>query len=172
MKKEIWVNTIVEGYYVSDAGNAASLKRGKFKLLKPGLVNGYLVVRLFENGVGKTYKLHRLVAEAFIPNPNNLPCVNHINEDKTDNRVENLEWCTVKYNTNYGKAPKKISEALTNGPLSKQINQYTKDNMFVNTWPSASEIERETGWKHINICRCCNHRKNYNTAYGFKWEYA
>ena len=80
--------------------------------------NGYLAINLViaETGKQKGLYIHRLVAEAFIPNPNNLPCVNHKNEDKTDNRVENLEWCTQKYNCNYGTGIQRAREtAIKNG---------------------------------------------------------
>ena len=116
---EIWKPVI--GYYglyeVSNFGRVKSInynKTGKERLMKQ-VVNkqGYYQVTLHKNGSMAAKKVHRLVAEAFIPNPNNLPCVNHKNEDKTDNRVENLEWCSIEYNNRYGMRGKKISEAIS-----------------------------------------------------------
>lgn len=136
-------------------------KNGKF--LKP-YNDRYSLLCIMNKGHKKCYSIHRLVAEAFIPNPNNLPCVNHKNENKLDNRVENLEWCTHKYNSNYGTSPKRIAEKR-----SKKVNQYTLDGTLVKTWGSCHEIERETGFKFRCISKVCTHKQK--TAYGYKWEY-
>lgn len=113
---EVWKD--IKGYerlyQVSNFGRVRSLDRvlknrwGNFckkgVILTPLLfTKGYLGVRLYDGyGNGKTYRIHRLVAETFLPNPNNYPQVNHKDENKTNNRVENLEWCTLEYNINYG----------------------------------------------------------------------
>ncbi len=111
--KEIWKD--IEGYeglyQVSNLGDVRSLKYAggnKVKILKQGNVNGYKRVSLHKNNKQKNYFVHRLVAMTFIPNPNNLPLVNHKDENKTNNSVDNLEWCTQKYNINYGSAIKKV----------------------------------------------------------------
>ena len=96
-----------DNYSVSDMGRVRNDKKNI--ILKNVKILGYVTVNLCKNGVAKKLKVHRLVAEAFIPNPNNYPIINHKNEIKDDNRVENLEWCTIKYNTNYGSAPRKIA---------------------------------------------------------------
>ena len=119
---EEWKNIIgYEGLYeVSNTGQVRSLDRyvkysnGRIHLHKGKVLSpvkdkyGYLVVCLYCNEKQKIIKIHRLVAQAFIPNPNNLPEVNHKDEDKTNNSVDNLEWCTAKYNSNYGNRTKNI----------------------------------------------------------------
>jgi hypothetical protein len=110
---EIWKSFIINDlvYEISSLGNIRSLgsKFHKGKTLKPYKAkNGYLAITLTSKHVHKY--IHRLVAEAFIPNPNNYNEINHINEDKTDNRVENLEWCTHNYNYNYGSRIEKLGK--------------------------------------------------------------
>ena len=125
--KEIWKDVVdFEGLYqVSNKGRIRSLKYGKEKILK--LVrthNGYLRICLIKNGEKKMCLVHRLVSQVFLPNPQNLPDVNHKNEDKTNNNVNNLEWCDKKYNSNYGTRNQRISEKCTNtsSPLSTVMN--------------------------------------------------
>lgn len=103
-----------EGLYaITEEGKVWSYKSNKF--LKPReIANGYLGVTLYKDGVGKQYRLHRLVAEAFIPNPDNLPIINHKNEIKTDCNVNNLEWCSHQYNSNYGSIKEKITQNASN----------------------------------------------------------
>lgn len=155
-----------EGLYeVSNYGRVRSLKdnngQARILVLKPSLdKDGYEHLQLYRNSKHKTYKVHRLVAEAFIPNPLGLPCVNHKDEVKSNNHVWNLEWCTVKYNTNYGTAIERIS---------KRVYQYTKDGSFVRSYASTREVQRRTGIPHSNICACCLGK--YKTMYGYRWSY-
>ena len=94
------------------------------------------------------------------------------NEDKTDNRAENLEWCTKMYNNHYGNAQRKLSETHTNHPnLSKPVFQKDKDGCLVNMFPSAAEASRQTGIPQSAIVRCCNGEKYYKSAGGYIWEY-
>lgn len=122
---EIWKD--IQGYdgkySVSNLGNVRSNCYGKVRLLKPmlsaGRYNGYLMVTLYKDSVGKKVKVHRLVAEAFIPNPNRLPVINHKDEDRTNNRADNLEWCTIAYNTTYNGARTRAAETWYQNHLSK-----------------------------------------------------
>lgn len=145
--------------------------------LKPGKRrHGYLGVMLYSKGGHatrgfKTFSVHRLVAEAFIPNPNGLPEVNHIDEDKTNNRAENLEWVSHIDNTNYGTAQNRRAEKLRNGSKSVAIQQFTKDGELVKTYPSLAEVHRQTGYAQANISKCAQGSKQYSHAYGFVWRY-
>lgn len=159
-------------YQVSDLGRVRSLKNGNSHILKTLLVaNGYLQVALCKNGNIKRHLVHRLVADAFIPNPNNLPQVNHKDENKGNNVKTNLEWCTPKYNMNYGTARTRTIKAQRNHPnKSKPVYQYTLNGTFVKSYPSTMEVERQTGYGNSKISDCC--RGRYKKAYGFIWSYA
>lgn len=171
-------------YQIDENGNVKSLNyRGNTKtehLLKPiKRGNGYLCVDLYDFD-GKHHKenIHRLVAETFIENPNNLPCVNHKDENKENNSVNNLEWCTHKYNSNYGTNPQKMSNNAKNNPTwqiavekSKiKVNQYDLNDNYIKTWNSFADIANY--FKLINasnIVACCKGKKK--TSYGYKWSY-
>lgn len=153
-----------EGYQISNHGNVKSLnynKTGKEKILKPKKnKSGYLQVVLYQQGKGKYHYIHRLVAQAFIENPNNLPQVNHKNQIKTDNRVENLEFCDAKYNCNFGT---RNERSATN--RSKPV-------MCLETgvvYPSANEAARQLGFAQTHISSACNGK--YKQMYGYTWEY-
>lgn len=179
--EEVWKD--IEGYeglyQVSNKGNVKSLKnnKGKYKekLLKQSKEsNGYLKVTLRKKYKKKTYLVHRLVAKAFIENPNKLPCVNHKDECKTNNVVSNLEWCTYKYNSNYGTHIKRVSESQINDPnKSKQVYQYTKDGELISVWKSTSECGRN-GYNFGNVASCCRncYKIEGNNVYkGYIWSY-
>lgn len=167
---EIWKDIKgFESYQVSNLGRVKSLnynKTGKEQILTTNGKDkcGYLHVVLCKKGKHKDCFVHRLVADAFIPNPNNLPCVNHKDECKTNNVVTNLEWCTHKYNTNYGTRNERSAKAR-----SKPVYQYTKDGTLVRSYPSIMEVERQTGYYRGPICNCCNGKNK--TAYGYVWSY-
>lgn len=169
--KEIWKDVVGTNglYQVSNKGNVRRDKR----ILKPIPRNhGYLAVFIYDgHGNGKQFSVHRLVAEAFIPNPYKLPEVNHLDECKTNNAVENLAWCSHKDNSNYGTRNIRLSEANTNGKKSRRISQYTMDGEFVAEYPSLHEAERN-GFAAANICRCARGDRKYSHAYGYKWRYA
>ena len=175
---EIWKDIVgYEGLYqISNLGRVKSLnysRTGKENILSPGLNSGgYYTVSLFKNGEIKKFRVHRLVALAFIPNPENKPCVDHINGVRTDNCVKNLRWCTQKENSNFPLARKNISESLTNHPnKSKAILQVSKDiGDIIKEYPSIKEVERQLGIASTNISQCCNGKRN--TAGGYIWRYA
>ena len=108
--------------------------------------------------------VHRLISLTFIENPNNLPCVNHIDENKDNNAVSNLEWCTNKYNSNYGTATNR-----TAAKVKKSVIQLTKEQTVINEFSSATEASSITGISRPSIVNCC--KKIYKTAGGFIWRY-
>lgn len=160
---EIWRD--IDGYeglyQISNKGNVKSLKYGKERILKPRQNRyGYLTVILCKNRIQQERKVHRLVAQEFIQNPDNKPQVNHKDECKTNNTVENLEWATAKENNNYG---------TRNERLSRKILQYSKSGEFIKEWQGAREVERMLGIANQHIIDCC--RGKYKSAYGFIWRY-
>ena len=172
MNNEVWKDIDeYEGLYqVSNLGRVKSIGYKKERILKPGRdKDGYLFVSLCKNHKIKYCRIHRLVALTFIPNPNNLPEVNHKDEDKTNNRVKNLEWCDHKYNNNYGTRIQRINEKNTNGKLSKPVIQYTKTGEFIKEWRSTWDVQRNLGYGQGHISDCCRDKRK--SAYGFVWKY-
>ncbi len=174
-----------EGLYeVSNLGRVRSLPkktRSGVRILTPGITySGYLYVVLCKNGKTKTFSVHRLVAKAFLPNPDNLPCINHKSEIKSQNYVwvnedgsidpekSSLEWCNVAYNNNYGTHNHKISAKMTNGKLSTPVKQMNLDGTLVTIWPSINEAQRN-GFDTSGVWGCCNGK--YSKYKGFKWAY-
>lgn len=163
-----------EGLYkVSNKGEVKSLNynhTGKEKILKPIKDSkGYFIVNLYKENKMKSMKLHRLVAEAFLTNPLNLPQINHKNEIKEDNRVENLEYCDSRYNTNFGTRNERVSKANINNPkCSKKVLCIESGVIY----PSTKEIQRQLGFSHSQISCCCNKKYGYKTVKGFHFEWA
>lgn len=161
---EIWKDVPgYEGLYlVSNTGKIFSL-RCKRCLTQSTDRGGYMRVPL-SSDKKKFWSVHRLVAMAFIPNPDNLPEVNHKDENTTNNHEENLEWCTRKYNANYGTAMKRM--AATN---SKPVEQM-KGGEVVKRWESIKAAGEDTGFDRGNISKCCTGKSR--TYKGYEWRFA
>ena len=167
MKGEIWkpVRNYKGLYEVSNKGRVKSLNyrhTGKEGIMKPhDNGRGYLQVQLCKDGKYKRYLVHVLVATAFLDNADNLPEVNHKDEDKTNNCVENLEYCSKLYNCNYGTRNKKIS---------KPVFSVDKKSGLIMWWQSAHEAERALGINNGNIIKCC--KGKIKSVGGHIWFYA
>ena len=168
--KEIWKSVIgyERLYKVSNLGKVKSMNykhTGLSKILTPIKThNGYLQVKLYRYGKMSREYVHRIVASAFIPNFETKPQVNHKNENKSDNRVENLEWVTSKENLNYGTRVKRAAKSK-----SKSVLQFSIDGKLLNTWESARLAARTLGYNQGNISQCCV--GIFKTMYGYKWKY-
>ena len=182
-KKDFWRTAVVDGkenprYKVSRDGRIICLdwkRTGKPRLCKlTANGQGYLMVGI--DGVLK--RVHRIVAETFIPNPESKPCIDHINTIRTDNLVENLRWVTQRENCNNPLSRKNMSENAPKLMLGKfgaehnrsiQIVQLSLDIKFIKKWDAAMEVQRELGIKQGNISSCC--RGRLKQAGGFRWMY-
>ena len=152
-------------YRVSNKGRVYSIK--KAKILKQNLgKRGYFTVSLYQNGKRKETTVHRMVATAFIDNPQNLPFINHKDECKTNNNVENLEWCTCEYNNKYGTALERATKSRY-----KAVKQYTRDGNLVRKWDSLKEASETLNINIGNICQCCKGNPRQPAAGGYVWVY-
>ena len=156
------MKSVLDGtYFVSEAGDVYSQKTGKF--LRPqDNGHGYKFVNTCINGIKKSYYVHRLVAEAFVENPFGYKEVNHRDENRANNRADNLEWCTSKYNKNYGTRAEKFSKSR-----SFPVRCVETGDEYANARAAAST----TGIHHGSIAACCNGYRNTKTAGGFHWQY-
>lgn len=176
--EEIWKDIVgYDGLYqVSSLGQVKMLGRikrlwnGGETYLKPKILNqnvicGYKKVKLRDkNGEAKMISVHRLVAAAFIQNQDNLPQVNHKDENKLNNNVENLEWCTAKYNSNYGTGIKRCSEARF-----KRIAQISLNGNVIREWNSMKEIVKTLGFSYSRLSQACNGITK--TSNGYIWKF-
>lgn len=181
---------------VNGKSHSQVIKRGKLLKIQYN-IDGYCIVCLSKRSVYKHYKVHRLVAQAFIPNLDNLPCVNHKDEDKTNNRVDNLEWCTVLYNNGYGTKPSRISIAAKGRKPNEKLIQILRNRIrgeeerqkqkeckrakmrpvfqfsfggeLLGEFESAKEAERCTGVHSGNILHCCTGW--YKQSGGYVWKF-
>lgn len=170
MKKEIWKkiffikNNILydfsDRYEVSNYGKIRNIKTKR--ILKSGTISGgYMGVVLSKNGKTTSFSVHRIVATMFIENPNNLPCVNHKDENRKNNQVENLEWCTYEYNNNYGSHKDKLSIIQRNDKKkSREIIGINLKTRTILSFPSTMEAERVLGFNNSNINKCCMWHNN------------
>ena len=169
MQEEIWepitVNEEIWDYEVSNLGRVRNSKTGRVMKLQE-TNKGYLRVCLRKNGESKQFSVHRLVAFAFIPNDDteNKTDVNHIDEDKTNNTVENLEWCTREYNINYGTHNERVAKTLSKKIIGKSL----AENKII-IFQSMCHAER-CGFDKGAISRCCNGKQKYYK--GFMWSCA
>lgn len=168
MQVEIWKPIPnYEGLYeVSNLGRIRSLYNyRKYNVLTQNIKRGYYQIGLRKNGIRKWYQVHRLVAQAFIPNPDNLPQVNHKNENKLDNEISNLEWCSVSYNNMYGSRLKRIKEKVV-----KPVYQYDLNGKLIKKHESLVDATKSMGLKSLSsISLCCSGK--YKTSNGYKWSY-
>ena len=168
MSKEVWRD--IEGYkgiyQVSNKRRVKSLnyrQTGKEGILKQCKNRkGYLCVCLCKDGEQKGHKVHRLVGQAFIPNPDGLPQINHKDEDKTNNCVDNLEWCDNLYNCNFGTRAERFIKSI-----SKPVICVETGEVFI----SSKEAQEKTGIFATSITACAKHRKHYHTARRLHWQY-
>lgn len=165
-------------YQVSDFGRIKSLKFMKEKILKLKKTSGgYLHVLLYKDGKNKDHRAHRLVAQSFIPNPENKPEVNHIDGNKENNNINNLEWVTGTENKKHaykiglrGTTEKVRMMCVENGKKAcKPIHQFDKNGNFIKEWNSQTQASNELGIIRTSIGNCLRHRNK--TAGGYKWEY-
>ena len=189
---EIWRTPIYdgepyEGFEVSNWGRVKNLNyrnTGKERLVKTSEdKGGYFQVNLRKNGEYKTCKVHRLVAQTFLPNPENKPCINHkiegkkgkkinmviFNEDGTiDKERTTIEWVTYKENNDYGTHNERVAKANTNGKKSKPVLQLSLSGELIREWPSTAECGRN-GFNRGHVAECClGKRKTYK---GYIWKY-
>ena len=133
-------------------------------LTQQPMPTGYLTVSLKDKKRKVSRTVHRIVAEAFVPNPNNLKDVNHKDEDKTNNLPSNLEWCDRKYNINYGTGKYRKTESYR-----KPIEQLTIDGQHVAYFESARQAARVTDYKQSRLWEALSGKRQ--TAYGYRWRY-
>lgn len=162
---EIWKD--IKGYeniyQVSNFGNVKNTRTNRIIKSKKNS-KGYMLVGLYKDGERKNFYVHRLVAIAFLQNPLKLQYINHKDENKENNNVDNLEWCSCSYNNNYGTRNNKVSNA--NGKL---VYQYTTNGFYLRTWTTITAAEKYYNISHGKISMCCNGKRKM--AGGYVWKY-
>lgn len=150
--------------YINNLGNKCIRKRRK---ISTRIVNGRVFITLCKNGKPKDHFVHRLLAETYIPNPNNYPMINHKDENPMNNSLDNLEWCDNSYNQNYGTCPQRKAKSE---PNRKHVVQIIDDKNII-IYESARYAASIVGSDHTNIIRCCKGIVN-RTVKGYKWRFA
>lgn len=179
MSEEIWKDIKgYEGLYqVSNLGRIKSLERRckarwytrkvPEKIYSPALdTYGYPIVSLHKDGKKKTITIHILVANAFLKKPDGCNSINHIDENKQNNCVENLEWCTVQENNAYGTRVERLRKTQ-----QRAVLQCDLDGNVIREWEGMNFLCRETGYDQGLISKVCNNVYRHRTAYGFKWKF-
>ena len=181
---EVWkdIKGFEGQYQISNYGRVKSLQRkdGRNHTWPERILrftvgtNGYCGVRLSKNGKVFPKEIHRMVAEHFIENPNNYPCVNHIDENKSNNNVSNLEWCTYQYNNSYGTKGQRLSESnlktLDTNKRCRKVVQMDMDGNEIARYRSVREAERKVGVAHSYLSACMLGK--FESAKGYRWKYA
>ena len=182
---EIWKETAYHGYMISNYGRLKHLSYDQFidrttytqvihhkeHVLAPAAnKQGYYHTRISVNRKLVDVRINRLVGLAFIPNPDNLPYINHKNEITGDDKVENLEWCDAVYNANYGTARERSTEGHRKKKIDKwySIKQYSREGDLLNVYNCKGDLEKK-GFTYQGVAKCCEHKNH--TAYGFVWRY-
>lgn len=154
----------LEIYDITKEGKCINKKTGHVK--KTFISNtGYERVSLWNKGKNKKYSIHRLVATKYIDNPNNYKQINHIDGNKLNNNVDNLEWCDLSQNIKHAYKNKLIKVNTT------KVIQYSKDMKKIKEWNSIKEVENELKINHANIITVCKQNTNRKYAGGYIWRY-
>ena len=181
MKNEVWkdIPGYEKLYQVSNIGRIKMLERNivdswgrkvhkKEHILKPRTGNRYYMIALYKNRKREDLLIHRIVAETFIPNPENKPFINHKDENCFNNSVENLMWCTQKENMNWGTINERMSK---NSKSKRKVNQYDMDGNYIKTWDCMTDFFKSKNMPFkTGIIECC--KGNIKSSMGYKWKYA
>lgn len=163
------VRSMDRWYMHMGRGYVKHLEFHKGRIMKQQENKGYPIVKIYKEGKCTTRQVHRLVAETFIPNPNNMPIVNHKDENPKNNNVNNLEWCTQGYNVHYGGGLDRLVKS--NEYRMRTIEQLTKSGEHVAYHKGIEQLIKRKGFCGRSIYRCLKKKKGFKSAYGYRWRY-